>query len=35
MLKTMLGANGLVAVLMYAPTAPPQTMFRPVAVVND
>ncbi len=35
MLKTMLGAIGLVAALLSAATAPAQTMFRPVAVVND
>ena len=35
MLKTMLGAIGLTAVLLSATTAPAQTMFRPVAVVND
>ncbi len=35
MLKTMLGAIGLVAVLLSAASAPAQTMFRPVAVVND
>jgi peptidyl-prolyl cis-trans isomerase SurA len=35
MLKTLLGAIGLVAVLWSAAVAPAQTMFRPVAVVND
>ncbi len=35
MLKTMLCAIGVVAVLFSATTAPAQTMFRPVAVVND
>jgi peptidyl-prolyl cis-trans isomerase SurA len=35
MLKTMLGAIGLAAVLLSAASAPAQTMFRPVAVVND
>ncbi len=35
MLKTMLGAIGLAAVLLSATSAPAQTMFRPVAVVND
>jgi parvulin-like peptidyl-prolyl isomerase len=35
MLKTMLGAIGLAAALLSATTAPAQTMFRPVAVVND
>ena len=35
MLKTMLGAIGLAAMLLSATSAPAQTMFRPVAVVND
>ena len=35
MLKTMLCAIGVVAVMLSAATAPAQTMFRPVAVVND
>jgi len=35
MLKTMLGAIGLAVVLLSAAPAPAQTMFRPVAVVND
>jgi peptidyl-prolyl cis-trans isomerase SurA len=35
MLKTMLGAIGLAVVLMSAAPAPAQTMFRPVAIVND
>ncbi|MCH8168236.1 MAG: peptidylprolyl isomerase [Proteobacteria bacterium] len=35
MLKTMLGAIGLVAALSFTPTAPAQTMFRPIAIVND
>jgi len=35
MLKTMLGAIGLAAVLLSAAPAPAQTMFRPVAIVND
>jgi len=35
MLKTMLGAIGLAAALLTATAAPAQTMFRPVAVVND
>jgi peptidyl-prolyl cis-trans isomerase SurA len=35
MLKTMLGAIGLAAVLLSATSASAQTMFRPVAVVND
>jgi peptidyl-prolyl cis-trans isomerase SurA len=35
MLKTMLGAIGLAALLLSAASAPAQTMFRPVAVVND
>jgi peptidyl-prolyl cis-trans isomerase SurA len=35
MLKTMLGAIGLVAALLFTVTAPAQTMFRPVAIVND
>lgn len=35
MLKTMLGAIGLAVALLSATTAPAQTMFRPVAVVND
>ncbi|MFQ5567651.1 MAG: peptidylprolyl isomerase [Paracoccaceae bacterium] len=35
MLKTLLGAIGLVAALLSAAAAPAQTMFRPVAVVND
>jgi len=35
MLKVMLCAIGIVAALGSATTAPAQTMFRPVAVVND
>jgi parvulin-like peptidyl-prolyl isomerase len=35
MLKTMLGAIGLIVALLSAIPAPAQTMFRPVAVVND
>jgi peptidyl-prolyl cis-trans isomerase SurA len=35
MLKTMLGAIGLAATLLAATAAPAQTMFRPVAIVND
>ena len=35
MLKTMLGVIGLAAVLLSAAPVPAQTMFRPVAVVND
>ena len=35
MLKTMLGAIGLAVALLSAAPAPAQTMFRPVAVVND
>jgi peptidyl-prolyl cis-trans isomerase SurA len=35
MLKTMLCAIGLMAALISASPAPAQTMFRPVAVVND
>ena len=35
MLKTMLGAIGLAAMLLSATAAPAQTMFRPVAIVND
>lgn len=35
MLKTMLGAILLVAALLTATTTPAQTMFRPIAVVND
>jgi len=35
MLKTMLGVIGLAVALLSATTAPAQTMFRPVAVVND
>ncbi|MEE8453678.1 MAG: peptidylprolyl isomerase, partial [Limibaculum sp.] len=35
MQKTMLGAIGLAVALLSAAPAPAQTMFRPVAVVND
>jgi peptidyl-prolyl cis-trans isomerase SurA len=35
MLKTMLGAIGIAVALLSASAAPAQTMFRPVAVVND
>ena len=35
MLKTMLGVIGVAAALLSAPPASAQTMFRPVAVVND
>lgn len=35
MLKTMLGVIGLAVALLTATAAPAQTMFRPVAVVND
>jgi peptidyl-prolyl cis-trans isomerase SurA len=35
MLKTMLGAIGLAAVLLSSAPASAQSMFRPVAVVND
>ena len=35
MLKTMLGVIGLAAVLLSAAPASAQTMFRPVAIVND
>lgn len=35
MLKTLLGAFALAAMLISAGAAPAQTMFRPVAVVND
>ncbi|HUS53798.1 MAG TPA: peptidylprolyl isomerase [Thermohalobaculum sp.] len=35
MLKTLLGVTGLIVALLSATTAPSQTMFRPVAIVND